>query len=198
MTRAEKVARAQALRADGLLLREIAARMGVAITTVHAWLADPDRSLEIARKLSYGGECDTCGGPTDGSNGAAKAPTRCRDCRTWTPDAIIAALQGWGDDHGGIPPRAVDTHLGQAGHGRLPWDDIVKRYFGSWNAGLLAAGYEGLHQDKRPETTQGMADAIRAGLRTEEVGEMFGVSAAAVHVRLRYHGMKVSELRRAA
>jgi hypothetical protein len=79
-SRAERVREAQRLRAEGLLLREIGQRMGVAKTTVHAWLSDPDRSLEKARKDSYRGICDTCGGPTDGSNGASAAPTRCLQC----------------------------------------------------------------------------------------------------------------------
>ena len=34
--------RACALREQGLLLREIAAAMGVALKTVHGWLSDPD------------------------------------------------------------------------------------------------------------------------------------------------------------
>jgi orotate phosphoribosyltransferase-like protein len=36
------VERACALREQGLLLREIAAAMGVARKTVHGWLSDPD------------------------------------------------------------------------------------------------------------------------------------------------------------
>lgn len=179
-------------------MREIAAEMGVATSTVDAWLNDPGGQRLQARKDSYAGTCDTCGGPTDGSNGRGKASVRCITCRMWTPEAVLEALMAWGDDHGGIPPREIDARTGMEGHGRLPYQPTVRKLFGSWNAGLLAAGYEGLHQDKRPETTAAMADAIRAGKSTEDVGAMFGVSASAVHMRLRYHGMKISDLRRAA
>lgn len=197
-TRAEREAKARELRSEGLLFREIAEVMGVAASTVDAWINDPGGSKLRSRKDGYRGECDTCGGPTDGSNGPGRASVRCITCRMWTPEAILEALRAWGDDHGGIPPREIDARVGMEGHGRLPYETTVRKLFGSWNAGLLAAGYEGLHQDKRPETTQAMADAIRAGKSTEEVGDMFGVSASAVRMRLRYHGMRVSELRSAA
>lgn len=197
MTREEKVKRAQALRERGLLLREIGAEMGVSLKTVHTWLSDPDLSRQRARRVGYRGTCDTCGGPTDGSKGSGKAPARCSACMMWTPEAILEALRDWGDDHGGIPPRCADTRTGGEGHGRLPNDDSVKVVFGSWNAGLLAAGFA-LHMDKRPETLQAMADAIRAGTSTADVADMFGVSVSAVYMRLNYHGMKISELRKAA
>jgi hypothetical protein len=176
-------------------MREIGEIMGVAVATVDAWLNDPGGRRLQARRDSYRGECDTCGAPTDGSNGSAKAPARCADCIRWSSGAIVEAIQGWADDHGGIPPRAIDCR--HDGHGSLPNESTVKRVFGSWNAGLLAAGFA-LHQDKRPETTQAMADAIRGGMRTEDVGVMFGVSESAVRMRLNYHGMKLRDLRRAA
>lgn len=78
MTRKQKVERATRLRAEGLTLREIGEEMGYAISTVNAWLNDPDRSKEIRRKQSYGGVCEVCGDPTDGSNGSANAPKLCR------------------------------------------------------------------------------------------------------------------------
>ena len=37
------------MREQGLLLREIAAAMGVALKTVHGWLSDPD-----ARQATFG------------------------------------------------------------------------------------------------------------------------------------------------
>jgi transcriptional regulator with XRE-family HTH domain len=80
MTRAEKVRKAQGLRAEGWLFREIADYMGVAIQTVDSWLNDPDGSRLRARKESYCGSCELCGAPTDGSNGRGKAPRHCAAC----------------------------------------------------------------------------------------------------------------------
>lgn len=65
-----------ALRSEGLLMRQIAERMGVAVSTVDSWLNDPDGSRLRARKDSYRGTCEVCGARTDGSAGR-RAPTRC-------------------------------------------------------------------------------------------------------------------------
>lgn len=47
--RVARVERACALREQELLLREIAAAMGVALKTVHGWLSDPDGTkLKVA------------------------------------------------------------------------------------------------------------------------------------------------------
>jgi transposase len=79
-TRAEKVAEAQRLRAEGLKHREIGERMGAKRSTVNAWLNDPDGSKSKARKDSYRGVCKDCGKPTYGSNGRDAAPDQCADC----------------------------------------------------------------------------------------------------------------------
>lgn len=76
-TRAESETMAAALRAEGLKLREIAERMGVAVSTVDAWINDPGGKRLACRKSSYRGSCEVCGAPTDGSNGVEKAPSRC-------------------------------------------------------------------------------------------------------------------------
>lgn len=188
MTRAEKVARAQALRAQGLLLREIAAEMGAALSTVHAWLWDPDLSKLRARRDSYGGTCVDCGGPTDGSNGPGKAPTRCMDCRTWTRDAVLLAFREWADDNGGIPPTCTDI---RRSGGRLPHQASVKRLFGSWNSALLAAGFD-LVCDRRPETTEAMIAAVRAGEPIADIAERFGCTDRNISLRLLSAGTSVA------
>ena len=72
--------RAQELRAAGLLQREIAVRLGVSRSYVAALYNDPDGAKARARKDSYRGTCESCGAPTDGSNGRGAAPTRCDPC----------------------------------------------------------------------------------------------------------------------
>jgi hypothetical protein len=80
--RAARVAWARALREQGLLLREIAADLGVALKTVYSWLSDPDGAKLKARKASYRVRCRDCGGPAYGVG--YRAATRCRS---------------WGSDH---------------------------------------------------------------------------------------------------
>jgi hypothetical protein len=195
-TRAERVAEAQRLRAEGLLLREIAERVGSKVKTVHSWLSDPDLSRLRARHASYGGVCNTCGGPTTGTRGIGKAPERCAECQRWAPEAILEALRDWSDDHGGIPPRCDDVR--KEGRGRLPSVHSVERCFGSWNAGLLAAGYEALHCDRRPETAEAILAAVRAGEPTAAIADRFGVTPAAIHERMKARGTTVRRERAAA
>ena len=58
--------------------------------------------------------------------------------RTWTREAIIAALQTWAAAHGRAPtPRRV-AHR----HLEHPSTGTVKHVFGNWSAGLRAAGLE--------------------------------------------------------
>lgn len=84
--RLRKAARISELRASGLSYKEIAIAATeefgtpVSMSTVGNLLIDPDGRKARARKDSYGGRCVDCGGPTTGSNGRAKAPTRCRRC----------------------------------------------------------------------------------------------------------------------
>lgn len=81
MTAQERRVEAQRLRAEGLLLREVADRLGVGVSTAHTYVSDPDRAKDKARKRFYAAPCERCGGPTDGSNGRAQPVRVCRACR---------------------------------------------------------------------------------------------------------------------
>ena len=162
MTRAEKVAEAQRLRGEGLLLREIAERMGVSLSTAGDWLSDPDRTKAKARRVKYAQPCVDCGNPTDGSGGYKVRRERCGECnrrhrhenRRWTREAIIEALQRF-KLVVGRSPRAADLNpwlaeragLSDAPERRARWDEgwlphcvVVQREFGSFNAAVEAAG----------------------------------------------------------
>lgn len=111
-----------------------------------------------ARKRSYGRPCLDCGAITDGSNGRDKAPLRCDACtraflKVWTPEAIIGAIRLYAHRYG-APPTAADWNPSMARRiGRDDWADrfnsdadypltfTVQRVFGSWSAGIQAAGY---------------------------------------------------------
>lgn len=185
---------------ERLMWREIGQRLGLAKSTVHDYYVHPTHESDRARRDQYTGMCAECGGRTNNGGSAAGPPTICKDCLNpaWTREQVLAALREWGDDHGGIPPREIDTRPGHDGNGQLPQQGTVKRLFGSWNDGLLAAGYKALHADRRPETQQAIEAALRAGEPTQDIADRFGVTASAIHMRLRYRGMRIGDLRSAA
>lgn len=157
----ENVAYAKRMRADGKKLREIAEHFGCAISTVDAWLQDPDGARARKRRDKYRGECVDCGAPTDGSQGYSGGSVRCRPCANqhqrdeavWTPEAIVCAIQHFADEHGGIPPAAQLWNVGylkaRNQHERLrefydnayPHTSHVLFRFGTWNAAIAAAGF---------------------------------------------------------
>jgi hypothetical protein len=95
-----------------------------------------------ARKELYRGACVDCGAPTTGCNGPGKAPERCHLCsrkmrRAWTHERIVAAIRGFAAEHGRPPLcrewlRKGDDH---------PTVTTVQDRFGSWSAGVEAAGF---------------------------------------------------------
>lgn len=167
--RAERVAEAQRLRDEHLLMREIAERMGLALSTIDAYLNDPDGSKQKARKDGYRGTCKECGKPTDGSRGKGKAPEYCLVCvmrrrKKWSRERIVAMIREWADIYG-EPPHADDwnPHSVKARNtphapeierrfrdGEWPHLTTVTRYFGSWNEAIEAAGFKGRAQSPGP------------------------------------------------
>jgi transcriptional regulator with XRE-family HTH domain len=71
--------RAHALRADGLLLREVAEALGVSRAYVGDLLRDPTGRENRARHERARGACVDCGRPT-AWGGAGGPPERCVDC----------------------------------------------------------------------------------------------------------------------
>lgn len=162
MTRAERAAEAARLRAEGLLIREVAERMGVSLSYAHSLLKDPDGSADRARKDSYADPCVECGAKTSGSNGHIEKP-RCVKCAAraagaaktvWTREAVIAAMRAWHAEFGeapsvncwGMAAYTVGDEERQAVYrernaaGLIPHAQSVIRLFGTWNAGVVAAG----------------------------------------------------------
>jgi transposase-like protein len=79
-TRAEREEIAHELRSQGLKIRQITERMGVARSTVYAWFEDPGGSKLRARKATYQGRCEHCGDPTSGNGGPVSKSKRCAAC----------------------------------------------------------------------------------------------------------------------
>jgi hypothetical protein len=104
------------------------------------WCSDRCR-----KRTLYAQPCVDCGEPTDGSQGFQAEP-RCLRCtnvrngaarRVWTPDTVAHALRVWTDAHG-RPPHPRDWN--PATPGVHPSHQQVYRSFGTWAAGLAAAG----------------------------------------------------------
>lgn len=184
-----RVALATAMRDAGFLLRECADHFGVSVKTIHSWVTDPEGLKLRARKESYSGECEVCGGPTTGCNGADRAPTVCMECRTWTAEGVKAWVMDFFEENG-YPPRVKDS----------PWNgsnDAVERIFGTWNGLLLECGMP-LACDRRPETQVLIEQRIVRGDRVEEIAHDLGVTPMAIYQRMRWRGKRVRDMRVAA
>lgn len=162
-TRAREAAR---LRATGMVLREIAERMGISASYAQELVADPSGEAKQERKRRYDGVCVDCGGRVSGTDPARAAPLhRCVPCRRrfehesryWTPERVIAAIQEHAID--GEAPTASDV-------GSLR--TMAVREFGAWSAACEAAGLgsrrPGGSQPRR-WTRERILDAIRDNAR---------------------------------
>lgn len=161
MTRAEKVALIRKYVEAGYAHADIASVLGCSRKTVQHLLNDPTGAKARTRKARYGGRCEVCGAATDGSNGRAKAPKLCvthskrlgRN-KVWTREVLISTIRAFSDEFG-RPPAITDWNdflAGQKGlhdraerfRQRTDWPSFstVVREFGSWSAGIQAAGFE--------------------------------------------------------
>lgn len=100
-TRVAAIAAVEANLGQKLTSNEISNLLGVSRSYASALIHDPTGEQDRERKKRYGGVCEKCGGPTDGSSGRAKAPKVCMGC-------LLAA--------GERPPRSV-------GDSRPRWDE---------------------------------------------------------------------------
>lgn len=156
--------RAAELRAEGLLLREIAVKLGISRQYAAELVDDPDGAKARAKKDSYRRPCPECGTLMNGANGrGVDAPRRCAKCAKddppvfWTAELIIVAFQAF-HRHNGRTPSSKDAQItalsvraqcsperlreGDANPIQLPNPSAVKRLFGSWPNACRAAGLE--------------------------------------------------------
>lgn len=134
-----------ALREEGLTLREIGEQFGITYERVRqivnqknraaneraiAMRAERAAALRVCRcggeKSSYAETCQTCH--------FAKGPSK------WPKEKVIAAMLRWTQEHG-RPPSARDW-LKAPIPDWCPYTQTVQMHFGSWNAGIAAAGLE--------------------------------------------------------
>lgn len=221
MTRQLRAAEVARLKAEGLNGIEIAERMGISRSYAYELLSDPGGAADRARKASYGGRCENCGGTTDGSNGTAAAPPLCDKCRKAQQNAEakgrhLEAVREFVRRYG-EPPSATDwnpPHARSVGHpekaerfyrdGCYPHLNAVQSVWGSWRALLTAAGYPGrrIRRGRPGDDPDVVAETVRLYvdecLSGAEVGARMGVSATAVYRRLEVAGAERRPRRREA
>lgn len=94
--------------------------------------------------LGICGFCDTqVTEPEPGAKEPEPDPDHRKYGRRWTPEYIIDAMQIWEQRHG-QPPSQSDW-CGR-NKGLWPSPATVRRAFGTWAAGIEAAGFKGLQQ----------------------------------------------------
>ena len=155
-SRSAREALARELRSRGLRLREIAAELGVAISTVDSWLNDPGGHRLKARKNGYRGRCERCGAPTDGSGGRAHAPRLCSGCFRTQPHSLERAQRLGRGNKGrryadedliqalrradALGLQTAPSYAKRVGDHQLPSMATVIHRFGSWNNARARAG----------------------------------------------------------
>jgi AcrR family transcriptional regulator len=143
--RAENTRRIFELRDQGVSSKEIARRLGLSPSTVRNYISDPDGTKTAALKVSYGGVCVRCGGPTSGADGRARAAEMCGGCtavsqhdgRYWTRERVLAAFLRFERDHGHLPTASELLHRRLP---YLPFWNVVRREFGGMTEVFSALG----------------------------------------------------------
>ena len=182
--REEQAQRVRALRDEGLLQREIAEQVGVGRSYVSDLLRDPFGELARQRKESYRGECEICGGPTDGSNGPAKAPKLCAIClpgtlKIWTREKVIETIQEWARRRG-RPPKAnewIRSIIDPDGYKFPPRTAVYVSQEGStapfsmWADAIASAGFPRPRRGDYPRKRREIMSSTREYVVMEEDSE---------------------------
>lgn len=167
-------------------------------------------SNHCRRHTMYSRPCLDCGKPTYSGN--AIPPERCLPCwgrrrQIWTEEAVIAAIQAWAEQSGGIPPAATDwnpNHATKNGHpekaDRFYEDDAwpltgtVLERFGSWNTAIRAAGFVpravGTYgrEGEDPDLCREIRARYEAGESTPALAASYGTSYHAIAYRIHKAG----------
>lgn len=182
-SRSAREALARELRSRGLRLREIAAELEVAISTVDSWLNDPGGERLKARKHSYRGRCERCGAATDGSSGRAHAPRLCSRCFRGQPHSLERAQRlgrgrqstRYSDEDlleamrrgDALGLRTAPSYAKRAGEHHLPSMATLIHRFGSWNHARRQAGLSTRQSNRRAY------DRIEAGRCLEAIAAVW-------------------------
>lgn len=147
----------------GLKWWQIGDRLGISLTLAQQYYSDPTGEKVRARKMKNSRACLDCGTTINKDGSVANPSIRCLKCegtrkredsRKW----IVESMQEWSLMFC-APPSALDwnpTHARKSPYCawkadryertgvRWPSTSLVQANFGSWNAGLTAAGFDPL------------------------------------------------------
>lgn len=166
-------------------------------------------SERCRKQTMYGGTCRFCGATTNGYDGPGTASDVCKVCLytrlAWNREKVIAAIQRWADEHGGIPPTSVDWGNASGRPDRRHLDytpeypscETVREHCGSFTDAIRAAGFEPVWTCTTEPFDVIYAKAL-AGRSAAELAEEYGVTPAAIYLRFRNHGVPFRTLRAAA
>lgn len=170
MTPNAKILAAQTLCEQGFSNRKIAQALNISPTSVRRWL-DPDyaeRDRIAARKYKQQrtGICKECGGVTRYNGHKNPVSDICAAClhnvqhdaRHWTQERIIEAIRRFVSETGRIPVSSEWLRNCPDG---CPSIAVVQREFGTWAAGVRAAGFDipGVGKYERSEETRAKLSA---------------------------------------
>lgn len=145
----------------GLTFKEIADRLGIALTTAHDYYADPTGEKADERRSKLHGVCRDCGAETRG--GSKTAPERCAPCNSkwqrtlegrrlrrsnttlkWSDEDIFAAIRSVAVD-GIATCTAYKEAYARAPRGSMPSMPLINVRFGLWSNAVAAAGLTTRH-----------------------------------------------------
>ena len=156
LTVRERVETAGRMRTAGETTQAIAGHLGVHATTVRSYLR--------------AGSCPGCGEPVIRSQRCLRCALE-RSRPAWTRHEILAAIRAWAHETG-RPPSSTDWNAprGQESkwrreRARWPGGRLVSARFGSWDAAIVAAGFEPLqhHYTREDIVAELRRDALRRG-----------------------------------
>lgn len=120
--------------------------------------------------------------------------------QAWTPEKVLASIRRWADEYG-APPTSTEWEIGKPAKyaqaaldkarlwhekaaryesGEFPGNDTCRRFFGTLNAAIAAAGFE-----PRPvgRTPRDLTERQVAALRNRRGGETAGPSQLAAQIK---------------
>lgn len=168
LTRAQKVALIRQSKVDHPTWsdRQRAASIGITYSAFRNLVNDPDGSKQRARRETYRGVCERCGGETR-SDGTSRPSPFCSACavvihheeRRWTPEAIVETFKRFAEVNGRVPtatdvmfaaptiraklsPERIRDAEEAIARVPLPTSETVRHELGSWEEAVRRAGLQ--------------------------------------------------------
>lgn len=178
-----------------------------------------ERCRKDAYEARHAGTCVDCGTVLKAVRNERCFPCSAAARKEWTPERICEAIRWWADEHGRPPsmpdfspysarylndPDRADHSQELIDAGQIPHAQTVVRTFGSWSAGIVAAGFEPRAQhggagnnrlQRSHQRVRAVADDIvrdyLAGNGSLVIGRRYGITHSTVLRLLHDRGVQV-------